>query len=92
MKWKEILFVLVLVGGLLIPAFLAQQWWLFATFGMFFCVFGFVEWLAVKVSGKTVSQHFWAFSLINKKMAWAVLGCMLLAWLALLWHLAAKML
>lgn len=92
MKIREIIFVVLLAGGLLVPAALIGQWWLFATFMTFFVCFGLIEFLADKFSGKTVSQNFWEYSKEHKLGAWIVLGCMLIAWLSLLWHLAAKLL
>ena len=92
MAKSEIVFVILLVGGLLVPVAVVGQWWLFSVFMVFFVCFGLVEWLAVKKTGLSVSQHFWEFSKKNKVKAWIVLGSMLVAWLALLWHLAIKML
>jgi len=88
----EIIFVVLLAGGLLIPSAIAGQWWLFAVFMVFFVCFGLVEWLAVAKTKRSVSQHFWEYSKQHKTGAWIVLGGMLIAWLALLWHLAAKLL
>lgn len=90
MKKSEIIFIVLLVGGLLVPVALVGQWWLFAVFCVFFVCFGVVEFLAVKFSNRSVSQKFWDWSKDNKGKALAVLGFMLVAWLALLWHLGAK--
>ena len=87
----EIIFVVLLAGGLLIPAALAKQWWLFKVFLVFFACFGLVELWAVSATDMTVSQHFWEYSLDNKFGAFAVLGGMLIAWLALLAHLGKNL-
>ena len=88
---KEIIFVVLLAGGMLVPSAIAGQWWLFTVFIVFFTCFGLVEWLAVKKSGKSVSQHFWKYSENHAIGAWLVLGGMLVAWLALLWHLGGRL-
>jgi len=82
----EILFVILLAGGMLGTSALAGQWWLFAVFAVFFVIFGLIEWLAVAKTGKSVSQKFWALTKKNKFLAWFVWVGMLVAWLALLWH------
>jgi len=88
---KEILFIVLLAGGLLIPSALAKQWWLFGVFMVFFICFGIVEWIAVAKTGMTVSQHFWKYSEAHKGSAWGVLIGMLVSWLALLAHLGSKL-
>lgn len=87
----DIIFGIVMAGCLLIPALIFKQWWLFLVFLIFGICFGLVEWLAVAKTGKTVSQHFWAFSTEHKGNALVVLGSMLLAWVSLLVHLGWKM-
>ena len=82
----EIIFVILLAGGFLVPTALFGQWWLFGVFALFFFCFGIVEMLAVKFTGKTVSQMFWDLKKRNKTMAWIIIGGMLVAWLSLLWH------
>ena len=91
MKNAEVLFVILLVVGMLVPSALAGQWWLFSVFIVFFFCFGLIEWLAVKKTGKSVSQKFWKFSEEHRWGAIGVLAGMLIAWLALLWHLATKL-
>jgi len=86
MKWKEIIFIVLLVGCLLVPAAVTSQWWLFAVFAVFFVCFGLIEWLAAVKSGKTVSQHFWEYKKHHPVGAMLVCLCMLVAWLALLAH------
>ena len=82
----EIIFVILLAGGMLGTSALAGQWWLFSVFLVFFICFGIIEAIAVKKTGKSVSQKFWALTKTNRAMAWVVWIGMLLAWLALLWH------
>lgn len=86
MKIKELIFVIMLACGFLILPALFGQWWLFGVFLLFFFCFGIVEFLAVKFTGKSVSQKFWALKEKNKTAAWIIVIGMLLAWLALLIH------
>jgi len=82
---SEILFIILLAGGMLIPSAIFKQWWLFSVFIVFFVIFGLIEWLAVKKTGKTVSQHFWALE--GKKGKIIIIVGMVVAWAALLIHL-----
>jgi hypothetical protein len=82
----QLVFIIVLVLGFLIPPALFGQWWLFGVFLLFFCCFGVVEWLAVKKTGQTVSQKFWALRKRNPKGAWFIVIGMQLAWWALIFH------
>ena len=86
----EIFFVILLIGGFMIPTIIFRQWWLFKVFAIFFVCFGLVEWWAVSSTGESVSQHFWNFSEINPTGGWIVIGGMAVAWGALLFHLAGK--
>lgn len=86
----EIIFVILLIGGMLGVSALFKQWWLFKVFAVFFVCFGLIEWWAVSSTGYSVSQHFWSFSEVNPVGGWIVVGGMLVAWLALLWHFASK--
>jgi hypothetical protein len=86
----EWIFVICLaVGFLAIPAAF-RQWWLFLVFLLFFICFGTVEVIANKVSGMTVSEHFWALRDKSKVSAIVIAVNMLVAWLALLWHFMVK--
>lgn len=82
----EIIFVILLVVGMLGTAAWARQWRLFMVFAIFFVIFGLCEWLSVAQTGKSISQHFWAFDNINPVGGWVVVGGMGIAWAALLWH------
>lgn len=86
MNIGELLFVIALAGGFLVPTALFGQWWLFSTFAIFFVCFGIVEFLAVKFTKKTVSQHFWDLKRKNPKGALIIVGGMLLGWIALIAH------
>ena len=87
----EIVFIIAMFLLLLVPPAIFGQWWLFAVFMIFGVCFGIVELVCKAVTDKTISQHFWEWSVNNKKQAWFVLGCMLLSWLMLLYHFAIKM-
>jgi len=82
----EIIFVILLAGGFLIPPALFGQWWLFGVFAIFFCCFGVIEFLAVKTTGKSISQKFWDLKRTNKTKALLIIIFMQIAWLSLLWH------
>lgn len=82
----EILFVIALAGGFLVPTALFGQWWLFGVFALFFVCFGIVELLAVKFTKKTVSQMFWELKRKNQTAAWIIVGGMGIGWVALLLH------
>ena len=85
----EIIFVILLAGGMLGTSAFFKQWRLFMVFAIFFAIFGLCEWLSVAQTGKTISQHFWAFDTSNPTGGWIVIGGMAVAWGALLWHFKA---
>lgn len=87
----EIIFIVLLAGGLLIPSALAHQWWLFTVFLVFFGIFGFLEWLSMAKTGLSISQQFWKYSSEHPKGAWGVIIGMLVGWLALLSHLGRNL-
>ena len=82
----EIIFVILLAGGMLGTSAFFKQWRLFMVFAIFFVIFGLCEWLSVSQTGKSISQHFWAFDNSNPTGGWIVVGGMAVAWGALLWH------
>jgi len=84
---SELIFIILLAGGFMIPSALFGQWWLFGTFALFFACFGIVEVVASKLTGKTVSKHFWALKDRNPKGALIIIIGMLIGWIALIIHL-----
>ncbi len=86
MALGEIIFIVAMVGGFLVPTALFKQWRLFWVFMAFFVVFGLMEWLSVATSGMSISQHFWEFDTANPIGGWIVVGGMGIAWVALLIH------
>jgi hypothetical protein len=86
MSIGEILFIIVLGGGFLIPTALFKQWRLFSVFAVFFAVFGLLEWLSVAQTGMSISQHFWALDNVNPAAGWWIVGGMAIGWAALLIH------
>ena len=86
MPLPELLFVIALVGGFLIPTAIFRQWRLFFVFVAFFAVFGLLEALSMVQTGQTISQHFWAFDTANPIGGWVVVGGMGLGWVFLLAH------
>ncbi|MHA1753195.1 MAG: hypothetical protein ACTSYZ_12600 [Candidatus Helarchaeota archaeon] len=83
---KEIIFSILCVGGLLIPSAIFKQWWLFAVFMVFFICFGLIEWLAIKFSGMSVSQHVWQLKYTNPRNAYILCICMTISWASLIFH------
>jgi len=89
---KDIIFIIICAGGLLVPSALAKLWWLFFVFVEFFICFGITETICYFKTGNTISQHFVNYSVIHPKFAWGILGCMLISWLSLIWHFAQYLL
>lgn len=86
MKPKELIFVIALAGGFIIPPIIGQQWFLLATFVTFFILFGLYEWLSVKMSNKSISQKVWQLRKDSAWKFWLIIGGMAAGWIALLWH------
>lgn len=90
MNISEIIFVVLLVGGFLIPVAIAKRWYLFFTFLIFFACFGLMEWLSIARQDMSISQDFWRYSIDHPAHSWFILGGMLAGWIALLLHLGAR--
>lgn len=86
---KDILFVIVMLAPMA-AAGIFKIWPLFWVLLIFNCIFGVIEVISKKVTGKTVSQYFWKFSKEHKVKAIVMLVLMALMWIALLVHLGAK--
>jgi hypothetical protein len=89
-KLGEILFILSMAAPMVV-ALCFGVWPLFFMFLAFNVIFGIVEVLYVKFTGKTISQHFWTFSKANRLKAIVMLVCMGVMWASLIAHLASKM-
>lgn len=85
-KFLSSLPIIILFLLFLVPSAMFGQWWLFSVFLVFGLVFGVIEAIANKVSGNTVSQHFWALRSENKTKALIIIICMILAWACLIFH------
>jgi len=68
------------------PAVYFHQYWLALVFLVFGICFGLIELIAIKVTGKTVSKHFWEFRDTHPKSAWLIAISMILAWSCLIFH------
>jgi hypothetical protein len=90
MEIMEILFVLAVAGGMLLPPLLFKQFRLFFVFLVFFLIFGLMEWLSVAQTDMSISQHFWVLNSENPAGAWIVIIGMAIGWLALLYHLISR--
>lgn len=88
MDKKEVLFVVALVGGMVVPPAVIGQWWLFGTVMTFFVCFGLFEWMSVKQSGKSISQKFWEYGKEHPVGKIYLLSGWAVAWVALLIHLS----
>lgn len=82
----EIIFVILLAAGFLIPPIIAQQWYLLLTFATFFMLFGLYEWLSVKNQDRTISQGMWELKNDSPVKFWLVISGMAIGWIALLHH------
>lgn len=85
-RFLEMVPIIGLFALLLGPSAWAGQWWLFTVFLVFGVVFGLVELVAIKRSGKTVSQHFWILKRESKRKALVIIGGMIFAWILLIIH------
>jgi len=87
MNLPDWVIALPLLLALAVPFWLAKLRWWVGLLG----VIAAYEGLTVLASGKSLSQHFWAFSLSHP--AWQVYGLVWLlaaAWALLCWHLLWK--
>jgi len=89
MKIKELLFVVCLAGGLIIPPLIFKLYYQLGVVIIFFICFGLMEWLAVARTGRSISQQFWEFKKRNPVGAWILVICWFIAWMALLIHFMA---
>ena len=90
----EILFVVCLAGGMIgsgvYIGMMTKRWHLLYVFLTFFGIFGFWEWNAVETTGMTMSQQVWEFGELHPTGFWVVMAALLISWIALLVHFAAK--
>ena len=90
----EIIFVVLLVGGMIIPGVIIGRktghWHLLGVFITFFLCFGLWEWHAVATTGLSISQQVWEFADANPKLFWTLMGMLIIGWLSLIWHFGVK--
>ena len=90
----EILFVVLLAGGMLGAGVYfglkTKHWHLLGVFVTFFACFGLWEWFAIRSTGMSISQQLWEFGETNPAGLWGIVGALLVAWLALLYHFVQK--
>lgn len=90
----QTLFIITLVGLIVAPWWIATVqkkvmsfWaWMFSVIAACVVV---TEVVSKVMSGKTISQNFWAYGADNLAMAWALIACMSGAIAILSWHLMA---
>ena len=87
----EVIFIVLMLGGFMIPSMIFSMWWIFWVFLTFGIIFGSAEGICKAVTGMTVSQQFWHFSIINPHGAWIIIAGMFIAWMSLLVHLSSKL-
>ena len=71
----------------MVMAFIFKIYPLALVLTIFNVIFGVIEIVNKKVTGNTVSQHFWEFSKQHKAKAIVMLALMALMWVVLLGHL-----
>jgi len=90
----EILFVLLLAGGMMgsgvYVGIKTKRWYFLGVFVTFFLCFGIWEWVSVAQTGRSISQTIWELGETNPIGFWIMLGSLLVSWLALMFHFAAK--
>ena len=86
----EVLFILAMFSATIVMG-IFKMWPLFIVFMTFDIIFGITEIVYQKTTGKTVSQHFWAYSEKYRTKAKIILVSMAAMWSALLVHLGYKM-
>ena len=82
----DVMFVIVM----LLPMILAgvfKMWTLFIVFTTFNVIFGITEVVSKKITGKTVSQNFWAFKTTHPVKALLICISMAIMWSCLILHL-----
>lgn len=83
------LFVLLMVLPMILTG-VFKLWALFWVFVTFNCIFGVIEIVSKKITGKTVSQSFWIFIDKNRVKGILILVSMVLMWATLIVHLGFK--
>ena len=98
-NWDEVIFITCLIVFLVGPFAIFGLWWWAGMMAFIGATVGITELIAKLVTGKTISQQFWAWSIktnaegkkINVWKAWLIIGCLCVGWGSLMWHLAIKM-
>jgi len=85
-KFLSSLPIIILFLSLEVPCLIYGMYWQAITIFIFGICFGVTEVIADKVSGMTLSQHFWALKEKNRKGAIVITIGMILAWVMLLTH------
>lgn len=95
-KTREIVFAIVLFLGLTLPTVVAgclgYGWYWMGIVLCFFLSFGIMEALSKANRGRAVSLDVWQLSLDHPKLFIVMMVMWEVAWLALLWHFAEKLL
>ena len=84
---RDILQVVGMFVLLIVPFLLAKLWLWVWLWGYVLVGFGVFELIAYLSTGRTLSQQFGDYRKKNRGRGNAILICMLLSWLLLLWHL-----
>jgi hypothetical protein len=79
---KMIIFISALLS-MPIAAFAVGQVWLGLVFIIFYGIFGLIEFISIKKTGKSVTQHVQS---LPKWKLWIVLSAMVVGWGALILH------
>lgn len=90
----ELFFIVSLIVFLILPFLFLQGsgrvFWII-TMGIIGLTVVTSELVSKLVTGHTISQHFWAWSLNHPSTAWLVIGLLAFGWGSLLLHLSWKL-
>jgi len=87
---SDALIAVAVIGALFLIFWLAglHGWaWLWLAIAV---VVGIAELWAKLLTGRTLSQHFWAYRKAHPVRTWMLIGVLTLAWIGLLGHLTWK--
>lgn len=84
---KEVIFIIALLALLVLPFLIFKLWWWFWCFLTIGIVVAVFELVASLVTGKTISQQFWAWSSVSGWKKWVIVGMLILGWAFLILHL-----
>lgn len=92
---SEILFIISLIGGLILPFLLLTGWgrkfWV-ATMSIIGAVVCGAELIGMITLNKTISRMYWEWSLAHESTSWIVASLIFFGWMSLILHLQWRVL